>query len=97
SGDKPRKIPRDQRATSNVSIICLLRLRRWKARKFLGGCLPRKPHGLHQRAEIVEAVEQDGQPQRVAAIAHVAEPEADAEDFTEEEPVILQVQAGPDE
>ena len=52
----------------------------------------RQPHRLHHRRQIVQPVQHDGQPGRLAAIAHIAEPEADAEDLAEEEPVVLQVQ-----
>ena len=54
-------------------------------------------HRLCQRAEIVQAMQHDRQPDRVAAIADVPEPEADAEHLAEKELVILQMHPGPDQ
>src|SRR5689334_8902299 len=58
---------------------------------------PRQIYRLRQRAEIVEAMQRDRQPDRVAAIADVSEPEADAEHLAEKELVILQMHPGPDQ
>src|SRR3954468_12719605 len=63
-----------------------------------GSAIPaRQPHGLQRGGQVVEAVQDDGQPGRMAEIAQVSEPQTEAEHFEEEVPVILQVQRGSDQ
>src|SRR6267378_3974829 len=57
--------------------------------------VPGEPHGLQRRGEVIEAVQNGGQPGRIAAIAEIAEQQSDRKHFAEEEPVILQMQRRP--
>src|ERR1700757_196956 len=94
-----RKTPSASSATNNVSMKSQVRGGRTETgeRTFSGSGMTRQQHRLHDRTEIVQAVQHDGEPGRVAAVADVAEPEADAEHLAEEEPVVLQMQPGPDQ
>src|SRR5438045_6800370 len=52
----------------------------------------RQPERLNRRGQIVDAVQGDGEPGRVGAVAQIAQQQAEREHLAEEEPVVLQMQ-----
>ena len=57
--------------------------------------LPGDQHGLYHHGQIIEAVHDHRQPGRIEAIAEGTEQQADRKHFSENEPVVLQMQRGP--